>query len=144
CRELSHIRTHFQVAGLSCCDVEEGRSDIKEFRVVVPYPEADEEELPLGELRHADLALYRSVLNRRTVDVAELRSRAALLADAGVEAVDRLLAFGLFRPARGKPGVLEVNSPHSEAPIKLDAMLHQVRTRQAALDSIRAELVALG
>ena len=72
--------------------------------MVVPYPEADEEELPLGELRHADLALYRSVLNRRTVDVAELRSRAALLPDAGVEAVDRLLAFGLFRPARGKPG----------------------------------------
>ncbi len=104
----------------------------------------DEQEPAAGELRHADLALYRSVLNRRTVEAAELRSRAALTPAAGVEAVDRLLAFGLLRPARGKPGLLEVNSPHSEAPAKLDGMLHEVRARQASLDSIRDELLALG
>ena len=97
-----------------------------------------------GELRHADLALYRSVLNRSTVEATELRSRAALIPAAGVEAVDRLLAFGLLRPARGKPGMLEVNSPHSEAPAKLDAMLHEARARQASLDAIRDELIALG
>jgi len=105
---------------------------------------AGDAELASGALRHADLALYQSVMNLRTVDTAELRSRAALSPDAGVEAVDRLLAFGLLRPARGLPGVLEVNSPQSEAPAKLDAMLQEVRTRQAALDSIRVELVALG
>lgn len=108
------------------------------------HSSADEQEPAPGELRHADLALYRSVLNRRTVEAAELRSRAALAPAAGVEAVDRLLAYGLLRPARGKPGLLEVNSPHSEAPAKLDGMLHEVRARQAALDSIRDELLALG
>jgi len=99
---------------------------------------------PAAELRHADLALYRSVMSRRTVDAAELRARAALTPDAGIEAVDRLLDFGLLRPSRGLPGVLEVNPPHAEAPGKLDAVLDEVRARQQTLDSVRAELAALG
>ena len=103
----------------------------------------DDSWLTASELRHADLAVYRHVMNRATVDAAELRARAALEAGAGVEAVDRLISFGLLRQAPGKPGLLEVNSPHSEAPRKLDSVLHEVRARHEALDSIREELVSL-
>jgi hypothetical protein len=100
--------------------------------------------LTSSELRHADLSLYRHVMNRRTVDASELRARAMLEPGAGASSVDRLISFGLLQNARGKPGVLEVNSPQSEAPRRLDSVLHDVRARHEALDSIRSELVNLG
>ncbi len=100
--------------------------------------------LTTTELRHADLAVYRHVMNRRTVEVAELQARASMVPGAGPDAVDRLLAFGLLRPATGKPGMLEISSPHSEAPRKIDAVLHEVHARHEALESIRAELIGLG
>lgn len=104
----------------------------------------DDSWLTTAELRHADLAVYRLVMNRRTVDAGELRNRASVVPGAGPAAVDRLISLGLLRPADGRPGVLEVNSPHAEAPRRLDAMLREVQSRHQSLDSIRDELVELG
>ena len=73
--------------------------------MVVPFhhSEADEAESPSGELRHADLALVSAVcLNPPYRGRPPSCGRAQPhRPDAGMEAVDRLLAFGLLRAARG-------------------------------------------
>jgi hypothetical protein len=97
----------------------------------------------ISELRHADLAVYRLAMNRRPVDESELRGRAALLPGAGPDSVDRLIQFGLLQHVTGQSGILEVNSPHSEAPRLLDSALKDVELRRAALERVRTELVEL-